>query len=58
MEISFRKDQKMKYVCSMCNKQFNWGKDCFWWGSYSDGPIYHVCSKECKKELGKKLKSK
>ena len=51
MKISFRRDSSKKYLCSVCDQQFNWGKGCMWGGSYNDGPEYYVCCEECKRKL-------
>jgi hypothetical protein len=53
MKITFKKDIDKKYLCSVCDKQFKWGVNSYWFGSYSDlgtKNIITVCSKECKEK--------
>ena len=54
MKVIFRKDETKKYVCGICDKQFNWDDNCWWYGSYEDSegntekPKATLCSNVCK----------
>ena len=51
MIITFRKDPSKKYLCSVCDNQFSWSINSYWFGSYEDldkEKIDCVCSEECK----------
>ena len=42
---------KKIYICSMCKRKFEWGDDCYWYGTLDDIEVL-ACSKECKEKSG------
>jgi hypothetical protein len=59
MEVTFRKDNTKKYLCSVCDEQFSWSSQSSWFGSYKDlenGKVDCVCSEECKNKHKKENK--
>lgn len=61
MRVVFRKDKTKKYVCTICDKQFNWNNGCWWYGrdespeGYEEKPNATLCSDTCKNIYVKQL---
>jgi len=58
MKITFKKDNGKKYLCSVCDNQFSWNGQSFWYGSYKDlenKNIDCVCSSKCKSKYESNL---
>ena len=55
MEVSFKKDSAKKYVCSICETQFNWDNGSSRYGKEDEEPEAVFCSSKCAKKYLKNI---